>query len=207
MALPFRIAFDGPRMVAVLDACVLYSMPTADLLLRLAEKGFFEPRWSSTILAELLRVFEKRGYDRAKAELRIRAMSRTFEDAMVEDFEAFIPAMTNDPNDRHVVAAAVKCQASLIVTENVRHFAPVRLAPFNLVAMKPASLLIELIEEDPAGVMDTIREQAAATGCGMNSLLNTLARQVPSFVRRVGELRGVARGSEEAPDDRGLSSD
>ena len=57
---------------------------------------------------------------------------KAFPDAMVEGFEELIPAMTNHEKDRHVLAAAVKCGAHAIVSDNQKDFPPESMAPYNL---------------------------------------------------------------------------
>ena len=107
----------------VLDACVLVPHPLFDTLLRLADVGLFRPLWSDQILVEVERTLTgKRGLSAQKARHRVRQMARAFPDAMVEGYEDLIPAMTNDPKDRHVLAAAVRSGASLIVTANLKDF-------------------------------------------------------------------------------------
>src|ERR1022692_4422289 len=57
---------------------------------------------------------------------------KAFPDAMVTEYEGLIPVMKNDPKDRHVRAAAVKCGAHSIVSDNVKHFPTEALSPYNM---------------------------------------------------------------------------
>src|ERR1035437_5435600 len=94
----------------VLDACVLIPMPLADTLLRMAEAPrVYLPQWSQAIMDEVTRNLI------AKREEELR---RHFPEAWVEGYEPLIGAMTNDPGDRHVLAAAVRSHSDLIVTYN-----------------------------------------------------------------------------------------
>lgn len=100
------------QYIAVLDTCVLAPMPLCDTLLRLAEDpAFYIPKWSNDILRELRSTLQRMGYTTAQAERRIVAMETTFEDANVTGYECLVGSMTNDPKDRHVLAAAVRCGA------------------------------------------------------------------------------------------------
>lgn len=104
--------------VALLDANVLYPAYLRDLLLRLAQAGVYQPRWSAEILDEVARNIKK-GRDDAgqeKVDCMISLMKRHFEDAEVTGYEGLVPAMTNDPKDRHVLAAAITGGADVIVT-------------------------------------------------------------------------------------------
>ena len=104
--------------VAILDACVLAPMPIVDTLLRLAEgPHFYIPKWSSHILREGDRTLrDKFANSPQQVRRRIEAMKRAFPDAMVVGYEDLVRAMTNDPKDRHAMAAAVKCVGQSIVS-------------------------------------------------------------------------------------------
>ena len=93
-------------------------MPIVDTLLRLAEEpAFYTPKWSPDILQEVSKTLQgKCGYSPEQVQRRIGAMECTFPDAMVTEYEGLIPVMKNDPKDRHVLAAAVKCGAHSIVS-------------------------------------------------------------------------------------------
>ena len=108
----------------VLDACVLIPMPLADTLLRMAEAPRpYLPKWSQTIMDEVTRnLIAKWEMPVDKARRREEEMRRHFPEAWVEGFEPLIDTMTNDPGDRHVLAAAVRSHCELIVTYNRRHF-------------------------------------------------------------------------------------
>lgn len=113
----------------VLDACVLIPMPLADTLLRMAEAPrLYLPKWSQTIMDEVTRnLIAKWGMAPEKARRREEELRRHFPEAWVEGFDPIIDAMTNDPGDRHVLAAAVRSHSELIVTYNRRHFPAVSL--------------------------------------------------------------------------------
>jgi predicted nucleic acid-binding protein len=121
------------QYIVVLDACVLLPMPMADTLLRLAEDpAFYLPRWSSETTAEIHRNLQRWGYTTVQADRRVRAMNAMFEDAEVTGYEPLLEAMRNHPKDRHVLAAAVRCGAHAIVTNNVKDFPPESVEPFGI---------------------------------------------------------------------------
>ena len=110
------------QCIAILDTCVLAPMPLCDTLLRLAEDPAFHiPRWTDDILRELRSTLVGMGYNESQATRRVTAMETAFEDARVTGYECLVASMTNDPKDRHVLAAAVRCGAHAIITDNVRH--------------------------------------------------------------------------------------
>ncbi len=115
----------SPKFAAVLDACVLYPAPIRDLLLNLAELDLFKPKWTSFIQDEWLRNLLSNRKDLTREQLNktIAAMNRAFPDSLVEHFEPLIDSLElPDPKDRHVVAAAIRVNADVIVTANLKDF-------------------------------------------------------------------------------------
>ncbi|WP_329106973.1 PIN domain-containing protein [Micromonospora sp. NBC_01699] len=94
---------------ALLDANVLVPNVLRDTLLRIAGTGLYRPLWSDDILAEtrrtVLRLHPK--IEPAKFDRTITHMNRSFDDALVTNYRSVVDGMTNDPGDRHVLAAAV----------------------------------------------------------------------------------------------------
>ena len=114
--------YSAPFKV-VLDACVLYPFTIRDVLLEAAASAFYQVYWSETILDESLRNLIKDGRMTEEQTAKLSAtMRRAFPEAQVTDYENLIPSMRNDKKDRHVVAAAVKAGAQVIVTSNKRDF-------------------------------------------------------------------------------------
>lgn len=116
---------------ALLDTCVLVPSVKRDVLLEVAERMVYRPLWSSAILGELGRAIHtiqsKKGGDTQVTEAYVRRlttqMAVAFPDALVVEWERLVGTIElPDPNDRHVVAAAVAGRADVIVTENGKHF-------------------------------------------------------------------------------------
>ena len=95
--------------------------------------------------------------------------------------------MTNDEKDRHVVAAAVHGEASIIVTLNLRHFRPEHLATWGVRALHPQSFLSELFRQEQALVTAKLDQQAADRGRTLRQLLDILNHTVPDFASLVSE--------------------
>lgn len=175
------------RYVVVLDACVLAPMPLCDTLLRLAEEpAFFAPRWSQHIMDEVARYLRKnkQPYTEAQISHRVTQMNRMFEEASVEGYEALIPCMEGmekDPNDRHVLAAAVRCGADAIVTFNLKDFPTQALARYGVELMSPDHFLVHQYHLDPETVMDRLKEQASVVRCDLGQLLEKLEKVAPRF--------------------------
>ena len=107
---------------AVLDTCVLYPATLRDALLSLAEAGLYRPLWTEDILQELHEALVRRPGPGSVQERReqvdrlLMTMRAAFEDAMVTGHDPLVATMTNDPKDRHVLAAGVRGGAAAIVT-------------------------------------------------------------------------------------------
>jgi predicted nucleic acid-binding protein len=146
--------------VALLDANVLYPPYLRDLLLRFAQAGVFEPRWSAEILDEVARNIKKgRGEaEQQKVERMLSLMRRHFEDAEVTGYEALTPAMTNDEKDRHVLAAAIVGGSDVIVTSNLKHFPRAALEPYDMDVQGPDEFLCHQWEQaDPERIVYILR--------------------------------------------------
>lgn len=143
------------HFTAVLDANVLHSYPLTSLLLELAEARLYRPAWTADIHAEWQRsvLAARPGTDAALLERRRAAMDAALPDACVSGYVPLIAALTlPDPDDRHVLAAAIRTRAQVIVTFNEVDFPSATLAGFDLVAQHPDMFLRHLIDLAPAVV-------------------------------------------------------
>lgn len=153
------------RFTVLVDACSLVDVLGRNLLLSLAQADFFRVRWSVTILDEtekaLTGIFQSRGYDDpASIAKRARTtMEEAFEDATVSGFERLIPCLPDipDPGDAHVIAAAIKTRASIIVTENQKHFPAALLEPLDLEAKSADAFIADTIGLDTGRAVAAIR--------------------------------------------------
>lgn len=150
LSAPFRV---------VLDACVLYPMHLRDVLLQAAAEGFYQVHWSQEILDEATRnIVANQKLELAKAARLLAVMAQSFPEADVVDYASLIPAMQNDPKDRHVVAAAVKVGAQVIVTANLRDF---RKLPAGLEAQSADDFLCHLFDLNPEHMIRTLEKICA----------------------------------------------
>ncbi|WP_314457310.1 PIN domain-containing protein [uncultured Microbacterium sp.] len=130
---------------AFLDACVLVPIAPCDTLLRMADCGAFRPLWSNKVEEEALRALCEihPDIDPGRFHSRFRSMNEAFEDARVLGWEPLMEGLElPDPNDRHVLAAAIRGRADVIVTENVRDFPATTLSPLGLEAVRLDEFLL-----------------------------------------------------------------
>jgi predicted nucleic acid-binding protein len=159
-----------------LDTCVLYPSYLCDTLLRLAEKEAFRPLWSAEVMTELHRNLVKRGLPPDRVDRRIASMTRSFPDAMVSGYESLVESMTNHPKDRHILAAAVRAHAEVIVTFNLGDFPEAVLKPFDIVAVSPDDFLLDQLDLYPGPTIHALTQQAAAHLREPKTVLGLLVR-------------------------------
>lgn len=158
---------------ALLDACVLVPSALRDVLLEVGTTQAFRPLWSEKIETEMERAIlhlrARRGRDQKEsqgyvARLR-RQMNKALPDAQVQGWEGtmlFVPEM-RDPDDRHVVAAALVGRADVIVTFNLKDFEDASL-PGDLFSQSPDDFLLDLIGLYPGVVLNALDTVVSRTG-------------------------------------------
>lgn len=153
------------RFTVLADACALVGALKRNLLLSLAAAEFFRVRWSARILDEvehnIAKLIAARGFpDAADRAARARgAMERAFADAVVTGYEGLIGGLEGlpDPDDAHVIAAAVKTRASVIVTDNLRHFPEAVLTPLDLEAKTTDAFIADTIDLDAGRAVAAVK--------------------------------------------------
>ncbi len=146
----------------VYDACVLYPAPLRDFLMWLGLSGRFRARWSTRIHEEW-----KRNLRLNRPDLRADQIDRTsalmdqaIPDALVSGHEGLIAGLNlPDPDDRHVLAAAIRCGASVIVTFNERDFPQAALSPYGVEAQHPDLFIDNLFDLDAAAIVTAAQKQ------------------------------------------------
>lgn len=123
------------RFICVLDTNIIIPIEIRDLLFWFAHDELYTPKWSKHIFDEWEDVLKRQGVDEHEIKKRITKANRAFPDAMVENYEILIGTLElPDPKDRHVLAAAIKINANLIVTNNLKDFPNDYLNTFGLSA-------------------------------------------------------------------------
>jgi len=146
---------------AFLDTCLLLKPYLCDTLLSVAEAAVYRPLWSADVIAELRRNLLRRGLKDVAADHRLAEMARSFPEAEVTGYHWLIPAMTNEAKDRHVLAAAVRAGAAVLVTENLRDFPDSALAPHHILAVHQDAFLLDQLDVAPVAVLGALRQQVS----------------------------------------------
>ena len=180
---------------AFLDTCTLYGAYLCDSLLRLAEAGTYRPLWSADVLDELERALVARGLEKKAVTHRIGEMRRAFPDAEVRGYENLVETMTCDPKDRHVLAAAVRSDAAVLVTFNTDDFPGTSTAAYDITVVHPDDFLLDQLDLYPGHTVAALRDQArsySAPAMSIEDLLGRLACGGRPEVRRGGPAASMA---------------
>jgi len=118
-------------------------MTHTDLILEAARTGLFRALWSEDVHREWTTKLVAAGSDPKKIERRRLAMDAAIQDALVTGYEPHIQSISlPDPNDQHVLAAAIVGCANVIVTCNLKDFPEDAVAPYGIEVQHPDTFLI-----------------------------------------------------------------
>ncbi|EAB9607635.1 MULTISPECIES: putative toxin-antitoxin system toxin component, PIN family [Gammaproteobacteria] len=146
----------------VLDACVLYPSFLRDLLIRLGLTGLYQPKWSAIIEDEWRRnlLADRTDLTLEQVQRTATLMNKAVPDAMITGFEPLIDSIVlPDVDDRHVVAAAVRSNAEIIVTLNLKDFPTPALDTFGIEALHPDDFIMDLFDLNSALVLSAVSMQ------------------------------------------------
>ena len=147
------------RFICVLDTNVIYPLATRDLLFWFAHYELFTPKWSTHIFDEWENVMRRKGLQKDEIEKRLRTANLAFPDALVKNYESLIKGLNlPDENDRHVLAAAIKTNANVIVTNNLRDFPSGYLSTYGLTAKTADDFLTDIIDLNPEEAVKAFQE-------------------------------------------------
>ena len=138
---------------------------TRSVLMYLAQRRAFRPLWSDLVHTEWTTALLRNRRDlNPDSVARTRALLEAHvHDANVVGYEHMISTLAlPDPNDRHVLAAAIHGEANVIVTVNLGDFPSPALAPYNLVAQHPDIFITGLLDADPQAAVSAFAADRAA---------------------------------------------
>lgn len=175
---------------AFYDANVLYPAPLRDFLMHLALTGVYRARWSAQVHDEWKRnlLINRPELTAEQLDRTSSLMDRAVPDALVVDYEPLIEGLNlPDADDRHVLAAAIKCNASVIVTFNLKDFPKDVLDTFDIEPVHPDDFIADLWDLDKAAVLEAAQRQRASLKNPPNSarqyLDKLLQQKLPETVK------------------------
>jgi predicted nucleic acid-binding protein len=126
--------------------------------------------------------------DEYRAARLIETLHLAFPKALVVDFEDHLPSMTNDPKDRHVLAAAVEARVDALVTFNLVDFPAAAVSAYDVQVMSPDTLLCELLTRSPRLIRQIVTEQARdliAPPISVADVIAELEQSTPIFAKEL----------------------
>jgi hypothetical protein len=133
--------------------------------MHLALTGVYRARWTAQIHDEWKRnlLLNRTDLTQEQVDRTSALMDRAVPDALVTGYESLCTGLDlPDVDDRHVLAAAIKCNASVIVTFNLRDFPDSVLAPLEIEALHPDDFIADLWDLDHAAVLEAAQRQRAS---------------------------------------------
>ncbi|WP_075350495.1 PIN domain-containing protein [Algoriphagus marinus] len=152
------------KIVALLDACVIYPAPIRDLLLSFADAGLFKPKWTIEIHDEWTRNLIENRSDLEPKRIRrtVDMMDEAFPDALVEDYENNLQALElPDPDDRHVLAAAIYAESKYLVTANLKDFPLDQCLEHGINPIHPDDFTLLLLESSMEVAFECFKQMVA----------------------------------------------
>lgn len=151
-------------MPILLDANVIYGQTLRDTFMHLAANRVIEVRWTNQIHEEwIAALLEKRSDLTREALLQVRdLMNLHAADSFVTGYESLIEKLDlPDPDDRHVLAAAIHSGYQTLVTLNAKDFPRRTLERHNIELQRPDAFLVELLNNEPNAVIRAAKQQRA----------------------------------------------
>ena len=149
------------RVTALLDANILYPAPLRDIFLQLAVEDVFRAKWTSDIHREWIDALLRNEPHRSRAALeRTRGlMDQATRDCLVTGYETLISALSlPDPDDRHVLAAAITARCDVIVTSNLQDFPEAAVTPHGIEVQHPDDFLSDHLDLMPGPFCEAVRK-------------------------------------------------
>lgn len=147
------------RFICVLDTNVIYPIEIRDLLFWFAHYDLYTPKWSEHIFDEWMDVMKRKGVSEGEILKRTTIANLAFPDGLVPNYSALIPGLQlPDPKDCHVLAAAIKTNANVIVTNNIKDFPKEYLSSFGLSAKTADDFLTDIIDLNPDEAVRAFKE-------------------------------------------------
>ena len=138
---------------------VIFPIEIRDLLFWFAHYELYTPKWSGNIFEEWKTVMIRKGVDEAEASKRVKKANLAFPDALVKNYEGLIAELKlPDVDDRHVLAAAIRTNANVTVTNNLKDFPAEYLDSFGLKAKSADDFLTDIIDLNQEKAVEAFKE-------------------------------------------------
>lgn len=184
-----------PNCTVVYDSCVLYPNTLRDLLMELAVRDLYRAKWTEEIHDEWIRnLIKNKPHLTIEKLYRVRdLMNENVRDCLVTDYQWLIDKLNlPDPNDRHVLAAAIKAKAEVIVTTNLKDFPQSELNKYGVEAQHQDTFITNLINFHPVQVIEAVHkchQRRKKPPCSFEEYLMKLQKQeLPNTISMIKDL-------------------
>ncbi|ADU13904.1 PIN domain-containing protein [Asticcacaulis excentricus] len=147
----------------VIDANVLAGALTRNIVLSFAEAGFFRPYWSTRILDECEKYIAEKTESGENAKRQRGRIEAAFPESLVNGLAEIENGLAlPDPDDRHVLAAAIKAKAEVIVTENMKDFPADQLVQHDIEVIALDDFVADILDlagPEAVGTLRVMRER------------------------------------------------
>lgn len=181
-------------VVAIYDACILYPFHLRNIIVQASADRLVHARWTEEIHGEWMRnlAADTPGLSIERLQSTKELMNTALPAAMVAGYEKHIELISlPDPDDRHVVAAAIQAKASHILTWNLRDFPAGVLKKHGLVRQTPDAFLAGLYDDAPElllGSLANARRNLSKSGLSAQGFIDMLRDQ--KLAQLAKQLRG-----------------
>jgi hypothetical protein len=148
------------NFTVIYDSNILFGSFLRNVMIHLAQAGIYRAKWTNDIHNEWMpRLMEKYPNVRVEDAQRIRGLiDASVPDCLVYGYKRIIPGLElPDAKDRHVLAAAIKAGAQVIVTRNISHFPHKILSEFDIEAQHPDDFILYQKDENLPAVIEQLR--------------------------------------------------
>lgn len=147
------------KFTCVVDTNLIFPIEIRDILFWFAHDDLYTIKWSQHIFDEWISVMKRHNVDEVEIAKRVKMANQAFPDAMVLNYEPLIESLTlPDEKDRHVLAAAIKTNANLIVTNNIKDFPKDYLGNYGLIAKTADDFLTDTIDLNNSIAVDSFKK-------------------------------------------------
>lgn len=149
------------KIIAFADACVLYPAPIRDLLMESAVSDLLQLKWSKKVLGEWIEnlLINRPDLERTRVENTASMMNKAILDVLVDGYEPLESSLNlPDPNDRHVLAAAITAKSNYIITINLKDFPQNYLDNYKIMACHPDDLFCLLAKRNPSAFLKVVKQ-------------------------------------------------
>jgi len=147
------------KFTCVLDTNVIYPIEVRDLLFWFAHYELYTPKWSVHIFNEWKEIMGRKGVPAEEILKRVEKANKAFPDALVDNYETLIDAINlPDKKDRHVLAVAIKANANVIVTNNLKDFPAEILASYEMSVKSADDFLTDIIDLNHEKAIEAFRK-------------------------------------------------